>query len=333
MQDILETLYQGKNISQEQSEKLFYNIIEKKLSSIQIAAALISMKTRGETFEETIGAINILLAHAKPFPRPNSLFADITGTGGDNCNTINISTASAIVASTCGAKIIKHGNCSISSLTGSMDFLEKYNLDIKTDAQQARKNFDELGICFLHAPQYYEVVHRIMPIRKQLKTPTLFNIIGPLINPSKPVLTLIGVYKKELLSLMIQVLQLLKYDHAIVVHCGGIDEVGLHAPTHIAELHNNTINNYVLTAGDFGLNSYPIETLYCHSRNQAHEYMINLLKGKGEPAHSAITAANVALLLKLFGYDNLRDNTQLALDKIHHGIPYARLLSLSKNRI
>ncbi|URJ28337.1 anthranilate phosphoribosyltransferase [Candidatus Blochmannia vicinus (nom. nud.)] len=333
MQDILETLYQGKSINQEQSETLFHNIIEEKISSIQIASALISMKTRGETFEEIIGAVKILLTHAKPFPRPNNLFSDITGTGGDNSNTINISTASAIVASTCGAKIIKHGNCSISSLTGSMDFLDKYNLHIKKDAQQARKNFDELGICFLYAPQYYEVLYRIMPIRKQLKTPTLFNIVGPLINPSQPSLTLIGVYKKELLSLMAQVLQLLKYHHAIVVHCGGIDEVGLHAPTHIAELHDDIINNYILTASDFGLDSYPIEKLRCHSKNQAHEYMINLLKGKGEPAHSAVIAANVALLLKLFGYDNLRDNTQLALDKIHHGIPYARLLSLSKNRI
>lgn len=333
MQDILETLYQGKKINQEQSEKLFYDIIKEKLSSIQIASALISMKTRGETSEEIMGAVNILLTHAKPFPRPNNLFADITGTGGDHSNTINISTASAIVASTCGAKIIKHGNCSISSLTGSIDFLEKYNLYIKTDVQQARKNFDTLGICFLYAPQYYEVLSRIMPIRKQLKTPTIFNIVGPLINPSKPSLTLIGVYKKELLSPMIQVLQLLKYDHAIVVHCGGIDEVGLHAPTHIAELHNNIVNYYILTASDFGLNPYPIEALCCHSKNQAHEYMINLLKGKGKPAHSAVIAANVALLLKLFGYSNLRDNTQLALDKIHHGIPYTCLLSLSKNRM
>lgn len=334
MQDILEILYQGKSINQKQSENLFYNIIKEKLSSIQIAAALISMKTRGETCEEIIGAVNILLTHAKPFPRPNNLFADITGTGGDNSNTINISTASAIVASTCGAKIIKHGNCSISSLTGSMDFLKKYDfLHIKKNVQQTRKNFDELGICFLYAPQYYKVLSRIMPIRKQLKTPTLFNIVGPLINPSKPSLTLIGVYKKELLSPMIQVLKLLKYDHAIVAHCGGIDEVGLHAPTHIAELHNNIINNYILTASDFGLDSYPIETLCCYSKNQAHEYIINLLKGKGEPAHSAVIAANVALLLKLFGYNNLYDNTRLALDKIHRGIPYDRLLSLSKNMI
>lgn len=333
MQNILETLYQGKNINQKQSETLLHCIIKEELSSIQITSALISMKIRGETYEEIIGAVNILLTHSKPFPRPNSLFADITGTGGDNSNTINISTTSAIVASTCGAKIIKHGNCSISSLTGSMDLLEKYNLHIDNNAQQARKNFDEFGICFLYAPQYYTVLHRIMPIRKQLKTPTLFNIVGPLINPSKPPLTLIGVYKRELLSPIIQVLKLLKYHRAIVVHCGGIDEVGLHSSTDVAELHNNVINNYILTASDFGLHSYPIETLRCYSKKQAHQYMIDILKGKGTPAHSAVIAANVALLLKLFGHDNLRANAQLALETMHHGIPYARLTALSQNRI
>ncbi|URJ23625.1 anthranilate phosphoribosyltransferase [Blochmannia endosymbiont of Camponotus sp. C-003] len=331
MQDILHTLYQGKNITQEQSETLLYCIIKEKLSSIQIASALISMKIRGETFEEIIGAVNVLLTHSKPFPRINSLFADITGTGGDNSNTINISTTSAIVASTCGAKIIKHGNSSISSLIGSMDLLGKYYLHIDNTPEKSYQKFNELGICFLYAPQYYEVLHRIMPIRKQLKIPTLFNIVGPLINPSKPPLTLIGVYKKELLSPIIRILQLLKYNHAIVVHCGGIDEVGLHSSTHVAELYNDIISNYVLTASDFGLNSYPIETLRCYSKKQAHEYMINTLKGKGEPAHSAVIAANVALLLKLFGHNNLHANTQLALEKMHHGIPYARLTSLSDN--
>ncbi|URJ26649.1 anthranilate phosphoribosyltransferase [Blochmannia endosymbiont of Camponotus modoc] len=332
MQDILDTLYRGENINRKQSEALLRSIIKERLSAIQIASALISMKIRGETFEEIVGAVNILLTHAKPFPRPNSLFADITGTGGDNSNTINISTTSAIVASTCGAKIIKHGNRSISNLTGSMDLLEQHCLMI-SNPQQARKNFDELGICFLYAPQYYTVLHRIMPIRKQLKTPTLFNIVGPLINPSKPPLTLIGVYKKELLSPIIRILQLLKYNHAIVVHCGGIDEVGLHSPTHVAELHNSIINNYILTASDFGLDSYPIEILRCYSKKQAHEYMIDILKGRGKPAHSAVIAANVALLLKLFGHNNLRANVQLALEKMHHGTPYTRLSSLSETKI
>lgn len=332
MQKILEKLYQGNHLNQNQSEKLLHSIITKKLSPIQITAALISMKLKGETLNEIIGAVNMLLTYVKPFPRPNDLFADITGTGGDGKNTINISTASAIIAATCNVKIIKHGNRSTSGLIGSMDLLKKHNLNIKNSTDQARKNFDKLGICFLYAPQYHKVFQYVSFIRKQLKTPTLFNIIGPLINPAKPSLILIGVYKKKLLSPMIQALQLLKYHRAIVVHCGGIDEVGLHDITHIAELNNKNIDNYTLTASDFGLNPQPIEKLYCHSLEQSLMYMINLLKGKGHPAHEFVVAANVALLLKLFGYNNLRTNVQLALDKIHQGAPYTLFKNLSTLR-
>ncbi|URJ24926.1 anthranilate phosphoribosyltransferase [Candidatus Blochmannia ocreatus (nom. nud.)] len=330
MQNILEVLYHGHHLNQEQIETLLHNIINKQLSSIQITAALISMKVLGETYEEIAGAVKILSRYSKNFPRPNALFADITGTGGDKKNTINISTISAIVASTCGVKIIKHGNNHISSNVGSVDILKKHNLYATHSVNESCKIFEKLGICFLHAPQYYEVFNDIMSIRQELKTPTLFNIIGPLLNPSKPPITLIGVYKKKLISPIIQVLKLFKYHRAIVVHCDGIDEVGLHAPTHVAELNNNNIYNYIITASDFGLNYYPLEDICCASKYQAYEHMTNILKGKGNPAHSAVIAANVSLLLKLFGNDNLRSNAQLALQKMQSGIPYTQLLSLSR---
>lgn len=331
-EDILENLYQGNSLNQSQFEKLFKNIIEKKFSPIQIAAALISMKIRGETFEEIIGATNILLnQHAKSFPRPNILFSDITGTGGDKKNTINISTISAIVASTCNIKIIKHGNYSITSMTGSMDLLKNSNLQSKNYEYQALKNFQELGICFLCASQYYTIFQNVMNIRKKLKTPTLFNIIGPLINPARPPLALIGVYKKTLLAPITQALKSLNYLKALVVHCEGMDEVGLHAPTNVSELHDDgSINDYTLNPSDFGLDSYPIEDLYCNSRQTTYNYMITILKGQGKLAHNSVIAANVALLLKLFGYNDLRSNVLLALDKIHQGIPYTQLMSLLK---
>lgn len=322
-------LYQGKSLNYIQCEELFCNIIQQKLSPIQIGAALISMKVRGETFEEIIGASHALLKHVKPFPKPNVIFADITGTGGDFKNTINISTASAIVASVCGAKIIKHGNYSISSIAGSIDILKKTQKYIEINADQTLQLFNKLDICFLCASQYYKIFQNVMPIRKQLQTPTLFNIIGPLLNPSKPSLTLIGVYKKDLLEPITRALQKMKYYHAIVVHCDGMDEVGLHAPTHVSELHNNNINNYILTPLDFGLNTYPIKELCCSSKKEAQIHMINLLKGCGKLSHTSVIAANVALLLKLFGHNDLRSNVLLVLDKIHQGIPYDKLLSLS----
>lgn len=330
MQDILNILYQGKTLNQIQCATLLRNIITNQLSPIQIGSALISMKIRGETFEEIIGASSTLLTYSKSFQKPNILFADITGTGGDNKNTINISTASAIVASVCGAKIIKHGNYSISSVAGSMDVLKSKNKSVNIHADQSLQLFNNLGICFLNASQYHTVLQNIMFIRKQLNTPTLFNIVGPLINPARPPLALIGVYKKKLLLPIAQALKSMKCSHAMVVHCDGIDEVGLHAPTNVLELHNGIIDNYVLTPLDFGLHTYPIHELYCNSKKIAQIHLINILKGQGKLSHSSVIAANVALLLKLFGYHDLRTNVLLVLDKIHQGIPYEQLLSLLK---
>lgn len=329
MNNILEMLYQGKSINQIQCKKLLHNIIHNQLSPVQIGSALISMKVRGETVEEILTTCQVLLKYSKSFPKPDITFADITGTGGDQKNTINISTISAIVASVCGAKIIKHGNYSTSSASGAMDFLKKNNLHINISGNQAIQIFNKLGICFLCASQYYKIFQDIMFIRKQLKTPTLFNIVGPLLNPSKPSLTLIGVYKKELLIPMAQILKHMQYHHAIIVHCDGIDEVGLHAPTNVLELHNNVTHDYVLTPSDFGLQSYPIEELIYNSKELSQMHIINLLKGEGKIAHNSVIAANVALLLKLFGYTDLRSNVALVLNKIHQGAPYKQLLKLS----
>ncbi|ADV33818.1 anthranilate phosphoribosyltransferase [Candidatus Blochmanniella vafra str. BVAF] len=334
MKHILNILRQSNNLTRTQCKKLFFNIINKKFSSKEISEILINIKNKGETIEEILGAADALLIHAKYFPKLRGLFADITGTGGDGKNTINISTASALIASTCGVKIVKHGNYNASSsIGGSMNLLQQYNVCINMNTHQILKNFNELGICFLCASQYYPILRDVTYIRKQLKTPTLFNIIGPLINPSKPPLTLIGVYKKELLSPITQTLKLLNYKRAIVVHCDGIDEVGLHNQTNVFELRNGTIQHYTLTPSDFGLKKYPLEELWSSSQHQSYSSIINVLKGQGKPSHTAVITANVALLLTLFGHNNLRSNTSTILNKIYTGLPYKKLLALSSSLV
>ncbi|AKC60581.1 anthranilate phosphoribosyltransferase [Blochmannia endosymbiont of Camponotus (Colobopsis) obliquus] len=331
---ILQKLYQGKFINREQSKIIFEKIIQNNLSPVQIAAMLMCMKIRGESLEEIIGAINALLKHAKPFPSPNYLFADITGTGGDNSNNINISTISAIVAASCGIRIAKHGNHSISSETGSADLIKKFKIPLNTSPEISRKTLDELGICFLYAPYYYTGFQNAMFVRKQLKTSTLFNIIGPLINPAKPPLTLIGVYKPELMLLMAKILKTLGYQRAAIVHCGGMDEIMLHAPIQIIELNDGKIEKYILTAEDFGLRSYPIiNTVINASKKEKYNFTKKLLQGKGDPVYENIISANVAMLFKLFGKENLHNNTNLVLDNIRNGMPYKHLMLLVKKGI
>ncbi|PHZ26119.1 anthranilate phosphoribosyltransferase [Yersinia bercovieri] len=332
MQILLEKLFRAESLSQQQSQQLFAAIVRGELEASQLAAALISMKVRGETPDEIAGAAQALLADAQPFPRPDYLFADIVGTGGDGTNSINISTASAFVAASCGVKVAKHGNRSVSSRSGSSDLLAAFGIRLDMSAEQSRLALDELGVCFLFAPQYHSGFRHAMPVRQQLKTRTLFNVLGPLINPARPPLALIGVYSPELVLPIAQTLKVLGYQRAAVVHGGGMDEVAIHAPTQVAELNNGNIESYEVAPEDFGLGRYPLSALQGGAPEENRDILARLLQGKGEAAQAAAVAANVALLLKLHGQENLRHNAQQALEMIHSGQAFDRVTALAARR-
>lgn len=328
-QAILEKLFGAQAISRAESQALFSAIVHGELEPAQLAAALISMKVRGEHPEEIAGAAAALLADAQPFPRPDYLFADIVGTGGDGTNSINISTASAFVAASCGVKVAKHGNRSVSSRSGSSDLLSAFGIKLDMAPEQSRQALDELGVCFLFAPQYHTGFRHAMPVRQLLKTRTLFNVLGPLINPARPPLALIGVYSPHLVTPIAETLRVLGYQRAAVVHGGGMDEVALHAPTQVAELRDGKVETYELIHRDFGLESAPLSALQGGLPEENRDILARLLQGKGERAHENAVAANVALLLRLFGQENLRQNAQQALDVIHSGQAYQRVTALA----
>ncbi|KGQ41670.1 anthranilate phosphoribosyltransferase [Gallibacterium anatis] len=329
-QQILEQLFNGTSLSREQSKQLFSAIVQGELSNEQLAGALIALKLKGETVDEISGAVTALQTAAEPFPTPDYVFADIVGTGGDGANTINLSTASAIIAASMGAKVAKHGNRSVSSKTGSSDVLAALGARLDLDATTARKALDEIGICFLFAPQYHRGFKHAVPVRQALKTRTIFNILGPLINPAKPKHQLLGVYDEKLLQPYAETALTLGHQHSIVVHGAGLDEVALHAETQVAEIYQGKIERYTLTAEDFGLKPQPLDAIRGGEPEQNAQYIRALLQGKGEPAHVNAVAANTALLLRLFGYQDLKQTTQQVLEQIASGNPYKTLEKLSQ---
>ncbi|QHM71155.1 anthranilate phosphoribosyltransferase [Mixta intestinalis] len=329
MHHILEKLYQAQPLTQAESHQLFTAIITGKLEPTQLAAVLVAMKVRGERPEEIAGAASALLADARPFPRPGYAFADIVGTGGDGSNSINISTASAFVAATCGLKVAKHGNRSVSSKSGSSDLLAAFGISLDLPAEKARQALDDLNVCFLFAPQYHTGFRHAMPVRQQLKTRTLFNVLGPLINPARPPLAVIGVYSPELVLPIAETLRVLGYQRAAVVHGGGMDEIAVHSATQVAELRDGDITSYQLTPEDFGLPYHPKEALAGGTPEENRDILAQLLQGKGERAHQHAVAANVAMLLKIFGNEDLRENAQRALSAIASGQAYERVVALA----
>ncbi|MCG6266357.1 anthranilate phosphoribosyltransferase [Vibrio furnissii] len=319
MQHIITKLYAQDALTQAESQDLFDYIIRGECEQPLMAAALTALKIKGETPDEIVGAVRALLANASPFPRPDYDFADIVGTGGDGANTINISTTSAFVAAACGVKVAKHGNRGVSSKSGSSDVLDAFGINMTMSAEQSRQALDDLGVAFLFAPQYHGGFRHAIPVRQSLKTRTIFNILGPLINPARPNIELMGVYSQDLVRPIAETMVQMGLKRAAVVHGSGLDEVAIHGVTHVAEIKDGEITEYTLTPQDFGLETYPLEAIKGGEPQENRAIIENILAGKGTPAQIAAVAVNVALLLRLFGFEDLKANAQRAIDVMNSG--------------
>ena len=328
-EQILSELFDNKALTREQAATLFGAIVKGELSGEQLAGALIALKLRGETVDEISGAVTALQQAAEPFPTPDYSFADIVGTGGDGANTINISTTSAIVGASLGLKIAKHGNRSVSSKTGASDLLTTLGVDISMSPESARKALDEIGLCFIFAQKYHLGFKHAVPVRQALKTRTIFNILGPLINPAKPKRQLLGVYSPELIDIYAKTVAQLGHEHTIIVHGSGLDEVAIHGATEVAEVRNGEIERYTLTPQDFGFQVKPLESLRGGEPTENAQMITALLQGKGKAEHNQAVAMNTALLLKLFGQEDIKHNAQRVLDVIAQGKPFETLQKLT----
>ncbi|OYQ81698.1 anthranilate phosphoribosyltransferase [Ignatzschineria sp. F8392] len=332
LKPIFQRLYSGERLSQEESHQLFSTIARGEVSEALLGAALISMKLRGETPAEVAGAASAFLSEAKYFDTPDYPFADIVGTGGDGLNTVNISTASALVGASCGAIVAKHGNRSVSSLTGSSDLLQALGVDLYKSPEEARTELDQARITFLFAPHYHGGFKYAAKTRGELKTRTIFNLLGPLTNPARPKRAVMGVYHADLTELMAETAKLLGYEHVLVVHGGGMDEAALHAPTKVTELRDGLIETYSLTPADFGLNEHPLSAIRGGDALENRKTLLTMLHGAAPEAHRHAVAINVALLLKLFGYENLKENAENALTAIDERRALALLEKMTGNQ-
>ena len=295
----LNQLLAKQDLSFSQATALFDAIMNGQLNDIELTAALIALKLKGETSDEIAGAAASMRANAVPFQTSKTLLADSCGTGGDGSNTINISTTAAIVAAAAGINMVKHGNRSVSSNSGSADLLKALGINIDMSPEQAAHCLDNTGFTFLFAPHYHSGVRHAMGVRTALKSRTIFNILGPLANPAAPEVQLLGVYDPSLCLPMAETLKTLGTKRAMVVHGAGTDEIALHGPTKVVELNNGKLSEYTLTASDFGLANYSLEQLAGQGPEYNAKASLAILQGQGEMAHNAAIIANVAALLYL----------------------------------
>ena len=334
LQPLFDILYQGQPLNREQTAQLFSHIITGEMEPATMAGMLVALKMRGETIDEIAGAADALRQAAKPFPRSaasiESGIVDIVGTGGDGYNTINISTTAAFVAAAAGAKVAKHGNRSVSSKSGSSDLLSHCGIALTMTPEAASQCLDKLGLCFLFAPHYHGGVKHAVPVRAALKTRTIFNVLGPLINPAKPEAMLLGVYKLELIEPIAQVLNALGVKRAMVVYGSGLDEVALHDITHVAELKDGLVRTYQLTPEDLGVTRADINALTGGEPSDNALITQAILQGQGQTAHRDAVAINAGCALYVSGIcDSVAQGTQLALTTLATGKAYTLLTDLA----
>jgi anthranilate phosphoribosyltransferase len=324
--NILEQLFEGRSLTQSEVTEVFSQVVTGQVDDIVLSSLLTALKIKGETPEEIAGAASALIKNAASFPRPEYDFADIVGTGGDGHHTINISSAAAIVAASCGLKVAKHGNRSVSSKSGSADLFKAFDLELTMTADTARACLDDTNLCFLFAPNYHSGIKHAMPVRTALKTRTLFNLLGPLVNPARPSHIVIGVYDPALLMPFARTLQLLGYQKALVVHGSGLDELALHGESLVIEINGQELNEFSLSPADFGLQEYPLSAIQGGEPEENKTLIELVLAGKGQAAHQAAVAMNAGALLKLCGLaENYKHGAALAIEAMQNELPLATI--------
>ena len=252
IKDIINKIYIMKDLSIDESEYIFNEIMNGNLSDIIISSFLTALKIKGESYNEILAATNILRKKSKKINSPENTI-DTCGTGGDMSGSLNISTASALVAASVGVIIAKHGNRSVSSKTGSADVLEKLKINISMNPEKIESLLNQKNFCFMFAQDFHLTMKHVAPVRKELGTRTIFNLLGPLLNPANAKKQLLGVYDKKWLITHIKVLKELGSKHVIAVNgFDGLDEISLSGNSYITELKDNNINEYIFDPKELG---------------------------------------------------------------------------------
>lgn len=295
---------------------------------VHIAALLATVRTRGETLADVAGASRAFLAAGRPFPITGEGIMDSAGTGGDGSNTINISTAASLTAAAGGVKMIKCGNRSVSSKSGSADVLEALNIPLDLDPERAVRQFEASNFTFLFAPAYNPAIAHVQPVRKSLGVPTLFNTMGPLLSPARPEFQIMGLARPSMGPIVVETMKELGRSRALVVHGAGTDEVAVHGATQVWELRDGEITEYSITPQDMGLPQYALEDLRGGDGEENARNLRAIFSGQAPAAHRDAVAATAGAMFYLYGMDGtIREGVERALGLLSEGTVQAWLAS------
>ena len=329
--EILNQLLLGQDLEELTARILMKRWLNDEIADVQTGAFLSALRSKGVTGIELSSMAEELLNVCKlPVQRPDLFMVDTCGTGGDGANTFNISTAVAFVASSCGVNIAKHGNKSASGKVGSADVLLNLGLNLNCSLEKVISAVDDIGITFLFAPLWHKSLIKLAPLRKTLGIRTVFNQLGPLVNPLKPNAQVLGVASYDLLEPMALALANLGIKRAIVIHgFGGLDEASLEGDNKIIFVENGQLRNSKINISDFNLENVSNRELVVSDVDSSESILSSVLDGTGQIAHKHVVALNTSLVLWVSGLEeDLHVGFKRSMHSINESMPWDKFLLL-----
>ena len=310
------SLSKKQDLTYETAKAVMDEIMTGEATSVQMSAYLTALSLKGETTDEITASAFAMRSHCVRLLHDMDAL-EIVGTGGDHANTFNISTTAAIIASAAGVPVAKHGNRSASSKCGAADVLEALGVNINIPPEKSAKLLQKIGICFMFAQNYHIAMKYVAPIRKELAIRTVFNILGPLSNPAGAKMELMGVYERELVEPLAQVLCNLGVKSAMVVHGeDGVDEISLSAPTFVCEVKDGWVRSYTIKPEQFGFERCQKDDLRGGTPAENAKILTAVLRGeKGAKRNAAVLNAAAALFVA-GRYESIEAAAKVANDVI-----------------
>jgi len=317
MKDTLQYLFEGNKLSREQAKAILIEVGKGMHSIAEFASFLTVFKMRSIDSNELAGFRDAMAELSLKIDLSDFNGMDIVGTGGDGKNTFNISTLACFVVAGAGVNITKHGNYAASSTSGSSNVLEYLGYKFSNDIEKLKTDLESGGFCFLHAPLFHPAMKHIAPVRKAIKVPTFFNILGPMINPSSPKYQLLGVNNAENFTHYKNVYETLDINFAIVNGVDGYDEISLTAHTRVARKGEEK----TIAPSAFGMQKIAPEKLFGgESVEDAARIFVNILKGKGTAEQKNVVNANAAIALNVvYPEKNLKECVKIAKESLESG--------------
>jgi anthranilate phosphoribosyltransferase len=325
----LARLLDGRDLTRSEARAVMDQIMAGEATAAQIGALLVALRFKGETPDEIAGCAEAMRSHVLSVRPRRTDLVDTAGTGGDGARTFNISTAAALVAAAAGAAVAKHGNRAVSSASGSADVLEALGFQLELPAERVEQSIDELGFGFLFAPSHHPAMRHAAPVRRELATRTVFNVLGPLTNPAGARSQVVGVYAPELAATLAQVLVQLGAERAFVVHgADGIDELSPTGPNLVWEVAGGEARERVVDPLELGIGRCAPSELAGDSPAANAETIRAIFAGAPGPRRDAVVLNAGAAIAAAGHADDLRDGLALAAEAIDSGAAGRRLEEL-----